>query len=422
MSTISSSRNTVSNSSLPDSVYVSSQTSIDTTETIRGVKHKAEGREILSSGYYAFKKEIDKAARDRFQHVAPQIEYLLLDNIQTARSKNASPGSIAIKLKVIGRTEDEASLRLVVLCPSDDRSRIQRFFRTTLAKDLCEPADQSVPRLKYKVIGYKNGPHLLSAVFGVDVCSTTGASADRTTLCGDPIFLINKTPGPYCGERRKATLGGIIKVTSMQGTFNLYGITAGHAVREWKNKTANDSEDEQPVFSDDENEVGDGYYSDDELDGRLGSQSTGMVKDGDLQSALDREWSESWDFATDEPFGKILLKAADKDRQSSHDWALIEMKSYKPNELCTTNYLGVSNKQKLVEASRPPFQDGISDPVTMISGSHGARAGELSSVPARILIGSNATFINAYTLELNEGNGDFHLSTPQDCYRLTICQ
>jgi hypothetical protein len=415
MSSISSSRNTVSGSTLPDSAYVSSQTSIETTGTIRGVKHKAQGREILGSGYYDFKKEIDKAARDRFKDISPQIEYLLLDIIQSRRSKNASLGSISIKLKVIGRTEADSSLRLVVLCPKDDRSRIQRFFRTTLAKDLCEPIDSSIPRLKHKVIGYKNGPRLLSAVLGVDVCSTAGASTSRTTSCGDPIFLINKTLGPFHGEQRKATLGGTIKVTwSIQGAFNLYGMTAGHAIQEWKNKTVDNTKDEQPVLSDDESEMDEDDYTDNEMDDLTDSQPTERSKDDVPHRAFDWEWSESWDCAADEPFGKILLKAVDKDRPCSHDWALIEMITHKPNELCTTNYLGTANKQNLIEASRPPFQDGISDPVTMISGSQGPRAGELSNVPARILIGSNATFVDAYTLELNEGNGDFHPPKSQD--------
>jgi hypothetical protein len=143
------------------------------------------------------------------------------------------------------------------------------------------------------------------------------------------------------------------------------------------------------------------------LDEQSNSTPKSVLKNDRSQSALDWEWSESWDTAADEPFGKVLLQVGDETRPCSHDWALVEMTLHKPNEMCSTNYLGTTNKQSLTEASRPPFQDGISDPVTMISGSHGPRAGELSSNPARIFIGNSSKFVNAYTLELNDGNGSF---------------
>ncbi len=111
-----------------------------------------------------------------------------------------------------------------------------------------------------------------------------------------------------------------------------------------------------------------------------------------------------------EVLGKILDNSrlpgvAAGNTYPSHDWSLFSINSPKPNEVPTLKSPSNDERHQLLVAARPKFHDQLSDPVIMIGSTCKPRRGELSSLPARILIGHSETFIDAYMLELEDGNG-----------------
>jgi hypothetical protein len=407
------SRNTAEASSMRDSTYASLEQSIETTETVKEPKHSSRGKEI-GKGIFIFNKEFDKSTLKRFDEVCELIGSLLLKHIRRTIRK-AVRDDIAIQLRIIGKSDAEATAHLFVQCPREHCKAARKFFESSQVKTICEPEDQTVPRLKVCVVGIP--PKQRSAHCGIDVCCSEVSVTGETTFCGVPISLVNNSPGLFNGEKRKATFGGVIKVTTLDGVSTLYGMTAGHVIQAWQsNRTDGDEEDwsdeiENDDSEDDDSEDDDSEDNDDDHDDGVLRISVEDVEAGPgAYPAPESQSFEAWDLTDGVSLGKVLnsyklSEVVAGNKHPSLDWTLFEVKMHKPNELCTTNSIGVQERRELHVASRPPFHDGLSDPVTLISGSHGPTVGELLSIPARILIGPSTKFVNAYILELNEGRG-----------------
>jgi hypothetical protein len=393
----SSSRGPAKASSLHDSGYASGARSIETNSSKMEQKYSSVvgGKIPGHKDLFFFKKEADKPTKKHFEEVRLEMERLLLEHIRKNRSKNSIPEPVAIRLMIIGKTEAETAPYIVAICSPNLRRKAERFFKKILAKELCELPGQSIPPLKTLVIG--SAPQLKVAECGIDVCYDGAEATDQTTYCGMPILLTNMSPGPYHGEERKATFGGLIKITTKGGNSKLYGMTAGHVLKDWRDRSADSDEIGHVDSSDNLEELSakDLVEFEDSLSNQSDSEPQG--------SAV----SEAWNFWEPKSFGDILNNSqlpqvAAGSKQPSHDWALFRVDSYKPNELGTLE----DERHQLLVVSRPMFHDGLSDPVIMIGGSHGPKNGELSSLPARILIGCSETFVDAYMLELNNGNGE----------------
>ena len=50
-------------------------------------------------------------------------------------------------------------------------------------------------------------------------------------------MLVNKSEDSRSGNSRKATIGGIIKITNADGTSKLCGMTAGYVLDDWQNSS-----------------------------------------------------------------------------------------------------------------------------------------------------------------------------------------
>jgi hypothetical protein len=192
------------------------------------------------------------------------------------------------------------------------------------------------------------------------------------------------------------------------GTSTLYGMTAGHILQDWQKNT---------VYAY-EHSIQPEHIEKIPLDDSIDAADSTM-----LQSAFQPKEDlsrEAWNFSRCETLGDML----DTDQlpnvvaqisSPSHDWALFRVNSPKPNELRTLQNSGYYESRAILIASRPTFHDNLSDPVMVIGGSHEPKPGELSNLPGRILIGKNETFVDAYMLELNEGNGeDYVIDFPQN--------
>lgn len=115
----------------------------------------------ISSNLRVFQKVVDAATRSRFDEVRPEIEKIVRMQI---RSTGAA--MIVIRLVVLGNDEANATPHIVVLCPPSQCKRIRKFFNSTLGKEICEPADDTIPRLKWVVYG--RAPQPKSAQLGIE--------------------------------------------------------------------------------------------------------------------------------------------------------------------------------------------------------------------------------------------------------------
>jgi hypothetical protein len=392
--------------SINDSGYGPSGQSFATTEANTD-EERADIRPLIRAGslplqchskLFCFIKLFDEATEKRFKEVIPVIEELLRPIIPSL----PKPRRLAIRRMFLGTNEADVAAYIVILCKKNQCKKIENSVSTPLVRQLCE--SPGLPLLK--VLVTDPAPRPSFAQSGVEVCRNRA-----TTLCGTPILLVNKSEEAHCGDTRKATVGGIIKIITADGKSKLYGMTAGHVLDDWHASTDADGSDSTEIHEE------------------FSTQGLAEFKDPPpSQTALGSQHvlSEAWDFAECDAFAEVLdnrklAGLTNQDIQPSHDWTLFTIKSSKPNELCALKSPGHFERRELKEAARPTFHDELSDPVIMMGGSRGPKRGELSSLMGRILIGSSDTFVDAYMLTLNEQGGesctaDFLIASLTDCF------
>lgn len=136
--------------SLHDSAYITfDQQSFDTTGTTRNETRSSQGQAI-GNGEFFFEKEIDQKTRSHFDIVKVVLEPLFLDYL---RKRHPKFRPLVMELRVLGRSEADATARLMVYCPPSCYKRARKFFQSKDAKELCEPDDKNIPRLKAFVFG-----------------------------------------------------------------------------------------------------------------------------------------------------------------------------------------------------------------------------------------------------------------------------
>ncbi|RDI86230.1 hypothetical protein Vi05172_g3802 [Venturia inaequalis] len=398
--------------SLHDSAYITSdQQSLDTTGTARNQTGSSQGAAI-GNGEFFFEKEIDQSMKTHFDTISALLERLFLEYL---RKRCPKFGPLVMELRVLGRSEAEATTRLMVYCPPRCYKRAKKFFKTKDAKELCEPYDKTTPRLKAFVFGC--AAELVSGSSQIQACASSDTLSFLTTLCGVPLLSTDTSCGASPTAMRAGTFGGMVKLVHEDHSFAFYGMTAKHAVEDCHQDTDfGDGVEETDWGSDESAHESDSESFDDtqDEDGFLPTNLGAKRHDRSSGPAPDAGLPLPWDFVERTFLGEVadVCRLAKQDlerKMPSHDWALLKLDSTKPNELCTKDCLGVQRTQPLLVTSQPNFQDGLSDPITLISGSHGPQAGELFSSPTRLLLGTSKVFVNAYRLTLNDGyvcNGD----------------
>jgi hypothetical protein len=141
----------------------------------------------------------------------------------------------AIRLLVLGASEEDAEETMVVFCSEQEMPRIQSFFGSDrIAKELCQPDDNSLPCFRVLASGH---PFRLTAGNEWDVEIEMVADPEvfnGSTICGRPILfrmmVLSAAPNAPPCPMRKGTLRGIIQVILDDGTSYYYGMTAGNAV------------------------------------------------------------------------------------------------------------------------------------------------------------------------------------------------
>jgi hypothetical protein len=341
-----------------------------------------------------FEKDVDKATIDRFKDVLELIEGPLLSYMQRSRLRYRP---MAIRLMVLGKSEEDAKPWIVVLCNEDQSKRVKRFFEKKLAKDLCRPQDLTLPSFDILIVNQPLRTKTKTEVYGG--VSSQNVDPPTPTSCGTIIKLVTAE------QTRFATLGGIIKVTSSSGDYALFGMTAGHIA---ELETPDDCEDEsewdenkhEEISSDDESEPDTTENNDIFFDTHDALHRVISPVEASPSAKPSLEVPDTW-----VKLGNALPKTWDSKHQRNYDWALIEnldQRYYRQN-LVSGQDLQYGQGLKEPSEGRANFQKAQS--IVMISGSQVLKRGKLSSLPSMLLLAPGRKFVQAYTLALDDGSG-----------------
>ncbi|KAH0553375.1 hypothetical protein GP486_006556 [Trichoglossum hirsutum] len=342
-----------------------------------------------------FEKDVDKATIDRFKDVLELIEGPLLGYMQRSRLRYRP---MAIRLMVLGKSEEDAIPWIVVLCNEDQSKRVKRFFEKKLAKDLCRPQDLTLPPFDVLIVNQPLRTKTRTEVYG-GVFSQNVDFPTRTS-CGTIIKLVTAE------QTRFATLGGIIKVMSSSGDYALFGMTAGHIAEELETlddcegESERDENQHEEVSSDDESEADATENSDIFFNTHDALHRVLSPVEASPSPKPSLEVPDTW-----VKLGNTLLKTWDSKHQRNYDWALIEnldQRYYRQNRF-TGRVPRYRQELKEPSESRVNFQKAQS--VIMISGSQVLKRGKLSSLPSMVLLAPGQKFIQTYTLALDDGSG-----------------
>lgn len=122
---------------------------------------------------------------------------------------------ISLQLRYLGRSEESASLFLVVQCEKTAERAMKRFFKQKHIREQFEP--------EFHVHVLALPPKRLAAGEVIDVWTSWVSSSrnDEETLCGLPIFATQN------GRHSFGTIGGLI-MTQKDSELKLYGMTTAH--------------------------------------------------------------------------------------------------------------------------------------------------------------------------------------------------
>lgn len=379
----SQSQSLTESASLSDSAYVSSPPTIGSGTsgtTIQGISADEptntlqEGCRLRGTDWYWFNIPVNKTAREHYGHVVSKINTFLTKTIRnTSRERSRQ---LAVKVRVIGKTKQDARVRLVVLCKPEVEDSVQKAMNGNYVADILSYNRSNIPQLDFLVIA--DAPNLVSKHLDVDVYCNNSFALNCDTFCGAPILLQHPGKDSNYESRRLGTFGGMIEVTYAENT-QLLGMTAGHAAELLQRN-------QLVEYSETEDECTGAF--------KLGGLGSWICEHNVLGTVLD---TSSMPAVSD---GKVV---------KSHDWALFEVKEPRPNLAVHTSshQAGVASEDvtthDILQAELPQFNDDLSDPVLLLGGTKGTRRGELSSLPASICIGD--TPVDAYTMEIHEGEG-----------------
>ena len=109
-----------------------------------------QGRRIRGTDLYLFKKEGDLRVLEHYGKICDGVDALLEDEIHSAGCDPFC--SMGMRVEVVGTTEQEATLRLLVFCAREVKDTVLRFFETAPVTALLNPSRPNALKLDYIVI------------------------------------------------------------------------------------------------------------------------------------------------------------------------------------------------------------------------------------------------------------------------------
>lgn len=179
----------------------------------------------------------------RLNHVLKRIEPPLIDHLLQWTIKKPRHNPTAIRLVMLGQSEADAKMYMVVFCKQRVRRRAKKFFSSSLTLELCKP--QGAPEHAVEVLVVDPPIPVARAVAQLAANYIYGPEREEG-FCGAPMWFFDHETS----AARQVTLGGILQVTRDRGP-ELFGMIVGYAIEELENpKSPATEEDEKQVDSD----------------------------------------------------------------------------------------------------------------------------------------------------------------------------
>ncbi|KAK2754183.1 hypothetical protein CKAH01_06121 [Colletotrichum kahawae] len=358
-----------------------------------------------------FKKDPDQEIVERFDFVINAILPLLRDRMKAneIRSGNAWSARLMFLAK---STDDEGismapELYMIVLCPSRHLKFFPNFFdKENIVSELLNPPDREHLCFKYFCEGSSPRMRSLLATVGVEIKRNQQPMApdEEYTFCGRQLRLMNPEL-----EAKVATFGGVLKVVDIDDEVNFYGMTAGHGIF--------DPADEEYDTSSYVDSLGASGTANADGNARNESLGSGLPDEIFIENKLaelsvhGEEGGNDWQL-----LGTAFTK---QDRSEGYsDWALIKMDEdqYLPNMILQQDHPGTTRKRPLSTTVGKMCPDSLRVGVEMIGGPAGSYSGELSTGPARIMLGTGGSPLKAYIMTLEADSGML------SAFRLNVCE
>ncbi|RYP44145.1 hypothetical protein DL768_009380 [Monosporascus sp. mg162] len=330
-----------------------------------------------------FNLKVDVSLKQRFNDILDRIEEPLLKYIQKPRERYQP---ISVRFGYLGTSERDVKPSIIVFCCEEKSKRVGKFFKKSLAKDLCRPPNGEFPTFEVYVVGSRPYPRLRELDVEVQIATPELALGNRDveTFCGAPIRLLSR------GSSKKlyATLGGLIKVSVHGSDPKLFGMTAGHLLENWsdiqESELASDSDDIESDYSSSPEEDTDRnppQYSD--------------------------EHTDPWNFSQYHPVNTSIATPTTgpgSSRGRYYDWAVFEVDEARRNLLPAQTLT-----EQLVGDLIMPREESISSfenprSVVMLSASGPMRRGSLTDGPSRLLLGPGRALVKTLIFTLGDGH------------------
>ncbi|KAK8109455.1 hypothetical protein PG999_007592 [Apiospora kogelbergensis] len=352
----------------------------------------------VPDGLLMSNKKPDEVSVRRFNDLLRRIEPPMIDHLFKWTIKKPQHNPTAIRLVMLGRSEADAKMHMVVFCEERVRRRAKRFFSSTLALELCKP--QGAPEHAIEVL-IVDAPIPVARVVAQLPAKYICLSSHNVCSCGAPMWFFN----PETSAARQVTLGGILQVTRDKGS-ELFGMTVGHAIEELENprpQTTQQAEHEDQHQQDSQSEV-----SSDSRDhnSNNGQEAAPSSAEGDLIRPLPnfrphrQQREDPWKSSS---MMLTALKAIPGSKSGAYlDWALACFEDSAPTS-------GVFNLPKKTEVRArslkiPPNRDFDKQedfPITLMS-SEGPKPGSISFLPSRFVLSPGRSFVDTYMIQLHQ--------------------
>lgn len=402
------------------------------------ISNEDNGTEVYISEDYTirvFGGTIDDIYMTRYRGILPTLESQLYRwtkkrNLLTFANQRRS---ISTRLLLVGDSASSAKPTILVFCVPELRKRIQRYFDTNnYIKSCYAPKAENEPKFPVIVCcsPQLHGDESLAAVYWraneENGTATIHPSAD--ILCAIPIIFEAN------GKRRYATLGGVVKVTSIDGSWEVFGLTAGHSARECVLDDDDCSERTSNLDSDSDGEsFSDSASDSDCVEPTIDPESTFDPSKVLADAHMAKKEIEAWDFPHSLKYGHAIVSSSTKAGKETAgegaaflDWALVPL----PPSVLSSLSMGIPQhllfsitdfRMNSPEWATRNFQE----PVIVVTASRGPELGHLLPESSRILIYPSTKFVDAYMMTLDSGKSEtimYFSFQYQTNYRFRICR
>ena len=347
-----------------------------------------------------FNMEIPEAVQNRFYDLKQLFDKPLYEYLSKER---VSVGSIAMRLKVLGKSEETAKPWVGVLCEESISKLVKQYFNQPQVKEQFQTCNTD-PELPSLDILIHDKPPRSRAVIEFDGVDEYTDADTSLTLCGTVIKASRSK------DSNIATLGGIVRVSYSSGISMLYGMTVGHLFTDGRSERQTSicygaQDDSRSDTADDENSDAD-IIEEFILDIDFGEDHATLDAQAAITqpkplpgSAQNSSWSR---------LGYGIVPMSAQCAPFAHqnlDWALVSIENkarYQPNLLPSPYNIPSVELRQLSNREACTTEKEV----VVVCGRNELKRGKLSSFASFLLLAPGSTFVQTYTLTLTDGSGE----------------